>query len=151
MTSIADLKDYPHLRLSFSHEFIGRLDGWLGLKELYGLPQTSTGIEHSLAYRALDKEKIDGTDVYTTDGDIAHFKLHVLKDNLGFFPRYDALPLVRKDLPLRVKNILNTLSSSLNESTMQSLNAKVIVDKQSIEWVARTFLSKRQAINSNSL
>src|SRR6185436_5625606 len=50
---ISDLVNKPQLRIGLSHEFLGRRDGWPGLKRAYGLPQTPRGLDHGLAYEAL--------------------------------------------------------------------------------------------------
>ena len=39
----------------------------------------------------------DVGELFGTDGQIAEYDLVVLEDNLGFFPVYDAAPLVRSD------------------------------------------------------
>src|SRR5213596_203409 len=43
LRAISDLTRLPELRLGFSHEFLGRRDGWPGLKAAYGLPQQPRG------------------------------------------------------------------------------------------------------------
>jgi len=48
--AISDLARRPELRLGLSHEFLGRRDGWPGLKAAYGLPQSPRGLDHGLAY-----------------------------------------------------------------------------------------------------
>ncbi|MEE9570878.1 MAG: glycine betaine ABC transporter substrate-binding protein, partial [Gammaproteobacteria bacterium] len=53
LRTVSDLAPLPALRFGLSHEFRDRADGWPGLKEAYGLPQDSSGIEHGLAYQAL--------------------------------------------------------------------------------------------------
>jgi len=49
LRAISDLTRLPELRLGFSHEFLGRRDGWPGLKAAYGLPQQPRGLDHGLA------------------------------------------------------------------------------------------------------
>ncbi len=94
---ISDLVSHPDLRLAFSTEFMNRGDGWPGLRDLYTLPQAARGIEHSLAYAALDSGAIDATDLYATDAQIAAMDLVVLEDDLAYFPRYDAVIIYRED------------------------------------------------------
>src|SRR5256885_2316949 len=53
LRAISDLTRLPELRLGFSHEFLGRRDGWPGLKAAYGLPQQPRVLDHGLAYAAL--------------------------------------------------------------------------------------------------
>src|SRR6266550_4948874 len=51
---LSDLKAHHELRLGLSQEFIGRADGWPGLKRAYDLPfATPRGLDHGLAYDAV--------------------------------------------------------------------------------------------------
>ena len=109
LRSISDLVDHPELRFGVSHEFRDRTDGWPGVKDAYALPQTSFGIEHGLAYRAMLEMELDVTDAYSTDGDLIRYDLVILEDDRNFFPSYLALPLVRRTLAPEVKEILNAL------------------------------------------
>src|SRR5262245_53195244 len=64
---LSDLAKHPELKLGLSQEFIGRADGWPGLKAAYKLPfATPSGLDHGLAYEAIDKGRIDVMDIYTT-------------------------------------------------------------------------------------
>ena len=137
---ISDLAELPQLRFGFSHEFRDRADGWPGLQQRYGLPQTSSGIEHGLAYLALLEGDIDVTDAYSTDGDLLRYDLRVLEDDLGFFPAYHAAPLVRDDLDAGVKAALSALTGRLDDETMRALNAEVVVEERTFAQVARPFL-----------
>ena len=137
---ISDLAGLPRLRTGFSHEFRDRADGWPGLRQRYGLPQTSSGIDHSLAYLALLEGDIDVTDAYSTDGDLLRYDLQVLEDDLGFFPAYLAAPLVRTDLEPDVKAALSALTNRLDDETMRALNAEVAVEERTFAQVARSFL-----------
>ena len=137
---ISDLVSLPQLRFGFSHEFRDRADGWPGLQQRYGLPQTSSGIEHGLAYLALREGDIDVTDAYSTDGDLLRYDLRVLEDNLGFFPAYLAAPLVRTGLATDVKEALSALTNRLDDETMRALNAEVVVEERTFAQVAQFFL-----------
>ena len=99
---LSDLLRHPAIRLGLSQEFIGRADGWPGLKAAYALPHaTPSGLDHGLAYEALAAGKIDVMDIYTTDAKIERYKLRVLEDDRKYFPRYDAVLLYRLDVPAR--------------------------------------------------
>ena len=140
LVSIGDLARHPELRLAFSHEFNERHDGWPGLQQTYGLPHTPAGIEHGLAYQAIDGGRIDVTDVYSTDGDIERYDLVLLEDDLGYFPRYLAVPLVRDGLDARLKRALSRLEGTIDESRMRALNAAVLLDGKTFAQVASEFL-----------
>lgn len=140
LKNISDLVHVPKLKAAVSYEFLKRKDGWENLAVLYGLPQKPTGIEHGLAYDALDAGKIDLTDVYSTDGEIPKYDLVILKDDKNYFPQYLAVPLYRSDLSASVKEDLGKLSKILTDESMQSLNAKVLYEKKSPAEVADIFL-----------
>ncbi|TMH08113.1 MAG: amino acid ABC transporter permease, partial [Betaproteobacteria bacterium] len=54
IAKLSDLKAHPELRLGLSQEFIGRADGWPGLKRAYDLPfATPRGLDHGHAYEAI--------------------------------------------------------------------------------------------------
>ena len=82
---------------------------WPGLARTYGLAVRPVGIEHGLAYQAIRENKLDVTDVYITDGDIKKFDLFLLEDDKQYFPQYLAVPLVRTELDVRIKQILGGL------------------------------------------
>ena len=125
--TLSDLAKQPSLKLGLSQEFIGRADGWPGLKSAYGLPfATPSGLDHGLAYEAVAAGKIDVMDIYTTDAKIERFSLRVLEDDRKFFPRYDAVLLYRLDVPTRVPEAwraLQKLEGRITERTMIRLNA----------------------------
>src|SRR6185436_13093211 len=60
--TLSDLGKHPDLKLGLSQEFIGRQDGWPGLKAAYGLPFSPVGLDHGLAYDALAAGDIDVMD-----------------------------------------------------------------------------------------
>ncbi len=92
--TISDLKDHTNLKIELSHEFLKRKDGWEPLCARYGLNQPDVqGIDHGIAYAALNGKTLDVTDAYSTDAQIGQFNLTVLKDDLGFFPKYRAVYL----------------------------------------------------------
>lgn len=124
---LSDLARHPDLKLGLSQEFIGRADGWAGLKQAYGLPHgTPRGLDHGLAYEALDAGRIDVMDVYSTDAKIVRYRLRVLEDDRGFFPRYDAVLLYRSDVPSRHPQAwaaLTALDHKISGSQMIRMNA----------------------------
>jgi osmoprotectant transport system permease protein len=131
---ISDLAAHRDLRLGMTHEFLGRADGFPGLARHYGLdlPRVQ-GIQHELAWDALRTGAIDVTDVYTTDAQITALDLVVLEDDRAFFPRYDAVVLVRQDLATRapaVRAAFDALAGTIAESTMTRANAQVVIEKK---------------------
>jgi osmoprotectant transport system permease protein len=137
---ISDLKAHPDLVFGFSHEFLNRDDGWPSLRNLYDLPQQPSGLEHALAYRALDSGQLDATDAYTTDGDLALYSLRLLEDDRGLFPVYDAAYLTRSAMDPALKQLLAQLEGRIDEARMQALNSRVASDGEAPEDVAADFL-----------
>jgi osmoprotectant transport system permease protein len=132
IATIGDLARHPELAVGLSNEFVDRQDGWPALSRAYGLTGLKIrGIDHDLAYRALAADQIAVTDVYTTDAEIATYKLTVLRDDRQFFPRYDAVFVYRAGLPAKAVAALNGLAGSIDETKMRELNRKVTVDKLS--------------------
>ena len=127
------------LRLGLSHEFLARADGWPALKAAYKLPFAQpSGLDHGLAYEAIAGKKVDVIDIYSTDAKVARFKLRVLKDDLGFFPKYDAVLLMRAGFDPAP---LLRLEARIDEATMIAMNAQVELDGLAFADVARRFLA----------
>ena len=140
LTRISQLGSHPSLRAAFSHEFLDRRDGWRALKARYGLPQRAVGIDNALAYQSLEKGQLDLTDANSTDGELLRFDLRVLDDDLGFFPEYQAVPLVRRDFPAAARAALAPLGGRLGEDAMRRLNAAVAVQGAPFAAVAADYL-----------
>ena len=129
------------LRFGLSHEFLVRADGWPALKQAYALPFTpGSGLDHGLAYGALQRGQVDVIDVYSTDAQIGRLKLRVLRDDRNFFPRYDAVLLMRASLDERP--LAAALGGRIDEATMIALNAEAELDGRSFADVARGFLAR---------
>lgn len=140
LRAISQLADHPELALSFSHEFLNRDDGWPALRAAYDLPHRPGGIEHALAYRAVAAGRLDGTDAYTTDGELEVYDLTLLRDDRNFFPAYQAGLLARRDLPDDVHAVLALLEGRIDEATMRSLNMRAANEGESPAAVAADFL-----------
>lgn len=150
LTTISDLKDHSDLKVSFSHEFINRDDGWPSMKDVYNLEFAPTGIQHGLAYKAIDEGEIDLTDAFTTDGDIERYGLIILQDNLDFFPKYFGASLTRNDFPLDAIEILNQLEGRLDDDKMRLLNSEVVINQKTFSEVANAFLKSEGLIDTNT-
>lgn len=141
LATIGDLRGHPGLTFGFTNEFIDRSDGWRGLRDAYGLPQTDIkGIAHELAYNALGSGAIDAKELYSTDARIESMGLAVLDDSLGYFPRYDAVWVYRQDLSPEAKAVIESLAGILDESSMAQLNAMVEVEGREEPDVARDYV-----------
>jgi osmoprotectant transport system permease protein len=138
--SLSDLAAHPGLRLGLSQEFIGRADGWPGLKAAYRLPYaTPSSLDHGLAYEAIAAGKIDVMDVYSTDAKIGRYGLRVLEDDRKFFPRYDAVLLYRLDVPKRFPSAwraLQALEGRIDGRAMIRMNAAAELEGRSFAGAA---------------
>lgn len=146
LRTLSDLARHPEVRLGLTHEFLGRPDGYPGLAAHYGLrmPQVS-GIQHELAYQALASQAIDGTDIYTTDAQIARLGLRLLEDDLHFFPRYDAVWLYRLDLERREPRAaaaIAHLTGVIDEARMIRANARVVLAQEPFQRSADSLLAE---------
>lgn len=153
ISKISDLARFPDLKLGWSEEFLQRRDGWPGLKEKYGLSQPQVrGIDHDVAYRALQTEDIDLMDLYSTDAEIRYYDLLILQDDLNYFPRYEALYLYRlatAEHKPKLPEILSQFAGKIGEAAMISMNHKAKVDKVASEEVAAAFLLETFSVITN--
>jgi len=139
VTTISDLARLPPaaLKLGLSHEFQQRADGWPALQKAYALPQApGAALDHGLAYDALKAGQVDLIDVYSTDAQVGRAGLRVLVDDRAFFPRYDAVLLMRAAVDERP---LLKLAGRIDEALMMRLNAMVELDGASFAEAARRF------------
>jgi osmoprotectant transport system permease protein len=148
LETISDLAVAADIKLGFSHEFLGRSDGFPALAERYGISNAHVqALDHGLAYEALARGAIDVTDVYSTDAQIERYNLKVLVDNRGFFPSYQAVFLYREDaarrMPIAIRAIA-ALSGSIDNPTMIGLNAGAELDGRTFASVADEFLRSRE-------
>jgi osmoprotectant transport system permease protein len=130
----------------FTPEFMGRQDGYLGLKNIYHLNIRNVVISDAVMYKAVYEKKLDVISGYSTDGRLKAFDLVVLKDDKHIFPPYYVAPVIREDVLQKypvLENVLNELAGHINDSVMTELNYKVDYLKQSPDKVARDFLMEQ--------
>ncbi len=150
LNTISDLKNHPDLKFGLSYEFLNRQDGWQNLSEVYQLPQKPVGLEHGLAYNALNEGQIELTDVYSTDGEIPKYNLTILKDDKNFFPKYSAVSFYKSNLDEKIKNIIADISGKITEAEMQKMNEEVLYENKNFSEVAGNFLRNKNLISNNS-
>lgn len=130
----------------FTPEFMGRSDGYLGLRKVYGLNISTVVISDAVMYKAAYEKELDVISGYSTDGRLKAFNLVVLEDDQGIFPPYYAAPIVRKDVLKKfpeLEGALNLLAGKINDSVMTELNYRVDYLKQSPQQVAKDFLTDK--------
>ncbi|MEO8210181.1 MAG: glycine betaine ABC transporter substrate-binding protein [bacterium] len=146
LKTISDLKNHSELKFGLSYEFLNREDGWQNLAKVYQLPQKPVGLEHGLAYKAIEEKQIDLTDVYTTDGEIPKYGLYILEDDKNFFPKYYATSFYKNNFTDKLKNVVGRLSGKISEQEMQKMNEQVLYENKSFAEVANTFLIKKNLV-----
>ncbi len=134
------------LLAGFTPEFIGRQDGYPGLRSRYGLRIANVVISDAVMYQAAYEKKLDVISGYSTDGRLQAFDLVPLVDDRRVFPPYFAAPLIRTDVLEKypeLEQVLNMLSGLIADSVMTSLNFRADFMKVSPERIAREFLISR--------
>ena len=134
----------------FSPDFIGREDGLPGLREAYGMRFGEVrSLLQAVKYEALAAGRVDVIDGYATDGFIERYDLTVLEDDRGFFPPYEAAPVVSRRLWERrpgAVRALSELGGLLDTPTMRTLNRRVEVDGEPLARVARDALLRLELV-----
>jgi osmoprotectant transport system permease protein len=146
LTTISDLRQISgQLSGGFTLEFIDRPDGYQGLKKVYGLHFPTHSFEPALRYTAINNNKVNVVDVYSTDSEIVQYKLQTLTDDKHLFPPYQGAPLMRtkfaQDHPGIVRS-LNKLAGKITDEQMQQMNYAVNVRNESPAKVARQYLQQ---------
>lgn len=132
------------LDAAFGYEFTERPDGLPGLAAAYGFELAKVEpMQQAIKYRAAAAGEADVIDVYTTDGRLLTYDLVVLEDDRGFFPPYEAAPLIRGatlDAHPQIAAALALLAGSLDEEGMRQLNLRLQEGEEEEPQVARDAL-----------
>jgi osmoprotectant transport system substrate-binding protein len=137
--------DQP-LVLASNAEWYSRDDGFKQMQKAYGFKMDRDQVKRmdsGLTYVALKDEQVDLALVFATDGRIPAFDFILLQDDKGFFPNYAITPVVREETLSQhpqMTDQLNALSAKLDNDIVSALNARVDVERTSIEQVAEEFL-----------
>ncbi len=146
ITTISDM--VPHaseLVMIGPPEYQERVDGLLGLKNVYGnfTLKEYKGLDTGLRYPTLISGEADVVVAFSTDGEISEFDLLVLEDDKAIYPPYQVTPVIRQDTldaHPGIAEVLNTLAPYLTNETMQRLNYEVSGNHKEPSEVAKTFL-----------
>lgn len=148
----AKVNEDAGLTLASNAEWYARPDGLKPLQEAYGFEFSRSDVKRmdsGLVYEALKNGDVDVGLVFATDGRIPAFDFVTLTDDKGYFPAYALAPVVRDEVLEGTPGLaeaLNDLSAKLDDETMAKLNARVDVEKVSIENVAAEFLKEQGLI-----
>ena len=146
IATMSDLQaNADKLKLCSQGEFEQREDGLPGLAKVYGeFHFASINLYDSgLKYQILESGEADVCPAYSTDAQLVNTdKFAYLEDDKQFWPPYYMAPVIRNDALKEnpeIAEILNKVSAKLDTETMISLNAKVDIDKQEYDEVAKEF------------
>lgn len=106
-------------------------------------------MEPKIRYQAIDQNKIDLMDAYSTDAELKKYDMVVLKDDKHLFPPYQGAPLLKQstiDKHPEVVDALNTLSGKITDEEMQKMNYEVAYNNKTPESVAKAYLKKEKII-----
>ena len=149
LQSISQAAAYtPQWRPGFGYEFMERPDGYKGLAATYGLrfAEAPRIMDLGLLTRALKEKQVDLIAGNTTDGLIPALDLFVLGDDRNYFPPYEAVAVMRRQMLERhpeVGRALDDLAGKISDQDMQEMNYAVDGKHRDIKEVVREFLHSK--------
>jgi osmoprotectant transport system substrate-binding protein len=147
---LKDMSDLSKLK-SFSYagypECTTRITCILGMKQIYGLNNIKfIQLGNISVYTLLDQGKATGGDGFSTDPQqLQHNKYVALVDNKHIFGFQNVAPVVKASLlggsnGALLASTANAVSAKLTLAAMQAMNKAYVVDKQTPQHIAATFL-----------
>jgi osmoprotectant transport system substrate-binding protein len=146
LNTISELARYaPRWRIGVGYEFLERPDGYKGLVNTYGLhfKEAPRVMDLGLLYRAIESREVDLVIGSNTDGVIAARDLVVLNDDRHYFPPYDAVPLVRREVLVQfplVGRTLDQLAGRISVVDMRRMNYAIVGKHRNTRDVVTEFL-----------
>lgn len=153
----AYLKKGGEFKLAASAEFIERADALPAFQKAYGftLKQDQllslAGGDTAVTIKAAAQQTsgVNAAMAYGTDGPVAALGLQTLSDPKGVQPIYAPTPVIRdavlKAYP-QIADWLKPVFASLDEKTLQELNAKIAVEGQDAKTVAADYLQQKKLL-----
>ncbi len=144
----SELRDIsPELTIAMDTTFMDRVgDGYPDMLEHYDMEFAEAHpMDYGIIYRAVAQGDVDVAVAYTTDGRVAGLDLVILEDDREFFPPYDGAVVLCTEMLEKspaVEEILSIMWGAFDEHTMSLLNAKVDVEEEEYEDVAREFVQE---------
>ncbi|HGK7408305.1 TPA: ABC transporter substrate-binding protein [Klebsiella pneumoniae] len=158
LTSLADLSRYlkqgGEFKLAASAEFIERPDALPAFEKAYGFNLNQNqllslaGGDTAVTIKAAAQQTsgVNAAMAYGTDGPVAALGLQTLSDPQGVQPIYAPTPVVRETVLKAYPQIADWLQpvfASLDEKTLQQLNARIAVEGQDAKRVAADYLQQK--------
>lgn len=149
LKTVSEAASYaPRWTAGFGQDFMSRPDGYPGFSRAYRLKFAGIReMDLSLTYRALAERQVDLIAGNSTDGLIARYNLAQLQDDRGYFPPYDAVPVVRKETLRRhprLESVLRSLGGLISVQEMRQLNYQVDGEHRPVPDVVRDFLRRKR-------
>ncbi|HLL97981.1 MAG TPA: glycine betaine ABC transporter substrate-binding protein [Rubrobacteraceae bacterium] len=148
LKTLSDLAEAsPNLAFVLFSDFKSREDGYPNMEKNY--PAFDFGdfvIVNSIGgpiYQGVLQGEGDAGVGFTTDGQLASDELVVMEDPKSIWPFYYPAPVVRSDVleqNPKMKEVLNSVSESLDAETMRELNSQVAIEQEDPEDVAAEHL-----------
>jgi osmoprotectant transport system substrate-binding protein len=148
LKSIGDMKEHAkEMVVGGSSEFKVRTAGLQGMKDKYGIDSfkeyKTLDAGGPLSLKALLDNKIQMTNLFTTNVAIKENNLVQLEDPENILPPNQVVPLIRTDhKSTDVANTLNAVMAKLTTADLIDMNKRIDVGKESTEAVAKDWFSK---------
>ncbi|WP_333497725.1 glycine betaine ABC transporter substrate-binding protein OsmF [Kluyvera sp. CHPC 1.2972] len=158
LTSLADLSGYLKkggtFKLAASAEFIERPDALPAFEKAYDFKLSQdqllslAGGDTAVTIKAAAQQTsgVNAAMAYGTDGPVAALGLQTLSDPKGVQPIYAPTPVVREAVLKAYPQLdewLKPVFASLDEKTLQTLNAKIAVEGLDAKTVAAEYLKQK--------
>ncbi|WP_033541990.1 glycine betaine ABC transporter substrate-binding protein [Planococcus sp. CAU13] len=150
-SDLAEISQSEDMSFGAPHPFYERQgDGYDDLVATYPFEFSATdSFDPAIMYEAVKNGDVNVIPAFTTDSRIGLFDLETTEDDLSFFPKYDAAPVVRLEALEQypeLEDLLNGLAGQITEEEMLAMNARVDVDQDKPEDIARDFLIEKGLI-----
>jgi len=151
-TELAELSQEIDMIFGGPHSFYERKgEGYDDLIRVYPFEfSDAKSLDPNIMYDAVKSGEVDVIPAFTTDSRIQLFDLTTTDDDQHLFPVYDAVPVIRvetlEEFP-ELEGAINKLANQISEEDMLQMNARVDIDKDKPEDVAREFLIEKGIIN----
>ncbi len=158
LTSLSDLSRYLKeggtFKLAASAEFIERADALPAFEKAYDFKLNQTqllslaGGDTAVTIKAAAQQTsgVNAAMAYGTDGPVAALGLQTLTDPKGVQPIYAPTPVIREAVLKAYPEMdawLKPVFASLDEKTLQTLNAKIAVEGLDAKKVAADYLKEK--------
>lgn len=135
------------LKFGAEYDFYEREDGFKGLQKTYGFNfKDKTELDIGLKYEAMNSNKVDVINAFSTDALLKAYDFKVLKDDKNFFPSYYAATLVREETLKKYPELekeLNKLEGKISNDEMIDMNYEVEKENKDPKEVAKEFLKSK--------